>query len=341
MLSVVITSMPAPSISSTSCHRFSWRPPGALVWANSSTSTTSGRAREHRVDVHLGAASLRGSRPSRRGIDREVADLLGGVRPAVCLDDADRRRRCRARGGAGPRRAWRRSCRRPARRRGRCAAIRVPSVRSLTRRSVESRRSARLSRAARSTPGSPSTPSAATDRCSHRSTSSTVVDVDARGRRRPGAPAAGRWRPRCAGRGPTPTRSPRRPAPRRRRSGRSASRYAATRSSTAASRSGLSGPRFEPELADPSYPAPAADGREWKYSGDDERLADQLAADDLARRARRAMPSAWSPKATWPIAGRDERVDDTEQHGEDGERPRTAGTELADEGAHVSSLPGR
>ena len=44
MLTVLTTAMPASNSSRTSCHRFSWRPePGTLVWASSSTSTTSGR----------------------------------------------------------------------------------------------------------------------------------------------------------------------------------------------------------------------------------------------------------------------------------------------------------
>jgi len=40
-LTVVITLMPASSKASTSCQRFSYRPPGMLVWASSSTSATS------------------------------------------------------------------------------------------------------------------------------------------------------------------------------------------------------------------------------------------------------------------------------------------------------------
>ena len=43
MFTVEITSMPAASSSSTSCHRFSLREPGTFVCASSSTSATFGR----------------------------------------------------------------------------------------------------------------------------------------------------------------------------------------------------------------------------------------------------------------------------------------------------------
>ena len=43
MFTVVMTSMPASSTSSTSCQRFSLREPGTLVWASSSISATWGR----------------------------------------------------------------------------------------------------------------------------------------------------------------------------------------------------------------------------------------------------------------------------------------------------------
>ena len=52
MFTVEMTSMPASSSSSTSCHRFSLRDPGTFVWASSSTSATSG-ASEDGVEVHL------------------------------------------------------------------------------------------------------------------------------------------------------------------------------------------------------------------------------------------------------------------------------------------------
>ncbi len=42
MLTVEITSIPAASSSSTSCHRFSFRLPGMLEWASSSINATVG-----------------------------------------------------------------------------------------------------------------------------------------------------------------------------------------------------------------------------------------------------------------------------------------------------------
>ena len=82
-------------------------------------------AGEHGVEVHLlerGAAVLH--RAPRD--DREVAELARGARPAVGLDVADDHVRAAARGDATPRRAWRTSCRRLERRRGRRAGGRVP-----------------------------------------------------------------------------------------------------------------------------------------------------------------------------------------------------------------------
>ena len=62
--------------------------PGALVWANSSTSDDLGPPGQHGVDVDLlsdGAAVL--DVAARHHL--EVAELRRGVRPAVGLDDAD------------------------------------------------------------------------------------------------------------------------------------------------------------------------------------------------------------------------------------------------------------
>ena len=89
MLTVVMTSMPASSSSSTSCQRFSWRLPGTLVWASSSTSATAGSAGEDRVDVHLLERRCRGSRRCAAGHDLEVAELRLRLGPAVGLDEAD------------------------------------------------------------------------------------------------------------------------------------------------------------------------------------------------------------------------------------------------------------
>ena len=62
--------------------------PGTLVWASSSTSATVGRAGEDGVEVHL----LERRAPvldRAAGDDLEVAELVGGVGPAVGLDEAD------------------------------------------------------------------------------------------------------------------------------------------------------------------------------------------------------------------------------------------------------------
>ena len=58
-------------------------------------------------------------------------------------------------------------------------------------------------------------------------------------------------------------------------------RYAATRSSTAPADRGSSGPRFEPELAEPSYPgAGGRRARSGSTAAAVNDLTDQLAADD-------------------------------------------------------------
>ena len=56
--------MPASRISSTDCQRFSWRVPGTLVCASSSTSTECGTPRDHRVGVELRRTSRRDTRSS-------------------------------------------------------------------------------------------------------------------------------------------------------------------------------------------------------------------------------------------------------------------------------------
>ena len=88
MLSVEITSMPASSSCSTSCQRFSCPAPGNVGVRELVDEHDVGAPGEHRVDVHLlelGAAVL--DPPARD--DLEVAELLGGARPPVGLDDAD------------------------------------------------------------------------------------------------------------------------------------------------------------------------------------------------------------------------------------------------------------
>ena len=82
-------------------------------------------------------------------------------------------------------------------------------------------------------------------------------------------------------------------------------------SSTSSSRSGLSGPRFEPELDIASYPSPAADGRPWKYSALGEVLADEarsdVAAVDLHLGAVRLVVEGHLADARWRPAGRRHR----------------------------------
>ena len=210
MLSVEMTSMPASSSSSTSCQRFSLREPGALVWAYSSTSTTSGRRRRIGVDVHLlERAAAVGHHLA--GDDLEVADLLGGARRARGSRRCRPRRRC-----PGPPAVTLVEHRVGLADAGRRAE--VDAQRAAPSRGVRvSRRSRHGSSSAGSlverevepstlTPGSPSTPSGRVRRCGRRSSGTTSSSVEAARPRRRAAPGGGRWRPRCAGRGPSPTR---------------------------------------------------------------------------------------------------------------------------------------
>ena len=81
MLTVVMTSMPASSSASTSCQRFSLRrSPGTLVWASSSTSTTSGcraRTASTSISVEGGAAVGRPARAARPRGPRACAAVCG------------------------------------------------------------------------------------------------------------------------------------------------------------------------------------------------------------------------------------------------------------------------
>ena len=197
-----------------SCHRLALRLPGTLVWASSSTSATSGRrARMASTSISSNAVI-------------PVVDVVGEARPRgrrSCCSvfgpaDGSRRsrppRRCRARGAASPRRAWRTSCPRPAPRRGRSAACPVPwpgclrSGPALVEGEVELEHvHGGLTEDAELTAGG-----VVVDEIERRQPRASCV------RRRPGWPGAWRWRPRCRGRDPSPRPSPRRPArPRRRR----------------------------------------------------------------------------------------------------------------------------
>ena len=206
MLSVEMTSMPASSSCSTSCQRFSLREPGALVWAYSSTSTTSGR-RARIASTSISCSTVPRYSTSRRGITSRSRICSAVCDAAVGLDEADRRHRCRVRAGGRPRRASCTSCRRRARHRGRCAASRGPSrsvlrfgvARSRARvveREVELEHVARPARRGRRSRGR---------RCARRSSVDAPRRRRGRVRRRRAAPAGGRWRSRCAGRGRSPT----------------------------------------------------------------------------------------------------------------------------------------
>ena len=76
----------------------------------------------------------------------EIADLLGGLDPAVRLDDADHDVGAAARCGGRPRRASCTSCRRRAMHRGRCGASRGPSVSDLRRTCRTASRAGRRAR---------------------------------------------------------------------------------------------------------------------------------------------------------------------------------------------------
>ena len=80
--------MPASSSSSTSCQRFSLREPGTFVCASSSTSATAGRRASTASRSISSNVVPRYSSASPRD-DLEVADLLGGARSPVGLDEAD------------------------------------------------------------------------------------------------------------------------------------------------------------------------------------------------------------------------------------------------------------
>ena len=109
---------------STSSHRFSWRDPGTLVWASSSTRATSGRR-----------AMIASTSISSNVVPRYSMCARGTTsRPTSCAQSSGgrgsrrsrRRRRCRVRRAGDPRRASRMSSRPRERRRGRCEAFPVP-----------------------------------------------------------------------------------------------------------------------------------------------------------------------------------------------------------------------
>ena len=110
---VLTTWMPASRMTSTSCQRFvAGRARARSCGPARRSSATVGLARDDRVGVHLlddDAAVL--DPPARH--DLEAVEQLGGVRPAVGLDEADDEVRAARRPAGGPPRASGRSCRRP------------------------------------------------------------------------------------------------------------------------------------------------------------------------------------------------------------------------------------
>ena len=81
--------MPASSSSSTSCHRFSLRQPGTLVWASSSTSATLGLPGQDRRRRPSPRTSCRGSSIVRRGTTSRSPICAAVLRATVGLDEAD------------------------------------------------------------------------------------------------------------------------------------------------------------------------------------------------------------------------------------------------------------
>lgn len=124
MLTVDITSMPAASSSSTSCQRLVLREPGTLVWASSSTRATWGlRASTASTSISVKTAPgtpapCAPSAPGRAASPRCAAGRGAPRRPPRSPYPAPH--------AGAPRRAWRRSCRRPVPHRGRSEACRVP-----------------------------------------------------------------------------------------------------------------------------------------------------------------------------------------------------------------------
>ena len=101
-------------------------------------------ARERGVEIELAAACGPGSRASRGGSTVRPGEQRLGLRAAVRLDEADDDVACPRRAARAPPRASRTSCRRPRRRRRRCAGARAAPIASLR---LDLRRAARRDRA--------------------------------------------------------------------------------------------------------------------------------------------------------------------------------------------------
>ena len=118
MLRVVITSMPAARICSTSCRALGVPAPGDVGVRELVDQRDRGPAGDHGVGVHLGEDGAAVARPAV-GVPPRARPAAPRCARGRASRRTRRRRRSRAPDGAGPRRAWRRSCRRRERRRGR------------------------------------------------------------------------------------------------------------------------------------------------------------------------------------------------------------------------------
>ena len=115
------TSIPASRSTCTSCQRHGRSAPVGLAVARSSTRHTSGPRASTAVDVqHLVTVEHQ-----RRDRSRPASIRSASGRAPRCRRRRSRRG-CPAGRGAGPRRAWRTSCRLRRRPRGRCATCREP-----------------------------------------------------------------------------------------------------------------------------------------------------------------------------------------------------------------------
>ena len=278
MLTVVMTSMPASSSSSTSCQRFSCRLPGMFVWASSSTSATAGlrastASRSISSNVVPAVVQPRAAAPPRaRRAARRCARARGSRRTR-------RRRRCRGSAGVGPRRAWRRSCppRGPSQVDPQTPTAHAPILRPRVSPVTLPRARARGSARARSTRGSPRNPSVrpCVWSSTRRWTSAALEPA------RPGDPGDLEVGVRRADVGIEPgaaggdrvggdPRSGRRRSPSRRGRAASCDRVEQLRSSS--DRGSVAARGQARRTAD-------AEGREWNHSAARELLADQRRAD--------------------------------------------------------------
>ncbi len=142
--SVVKTSMPAASSSSTSCQRFGWREPCALLCASSSTRTSCGRraSAASRSNSSSGPGIARAMR-ARQHLERRVVagpPSRAAVSARPCVSTSRRRRRAPRPRGARASAASRTSCRRRPMRRSRCAAGRGRGPRRPASREPATRR---------------------------------------------------------------------------------------------------------------------------------------------------------------------------------------------------------